>query len=148
MFRHRARRDGFVAGSGNCVPRTPVSTAFHPVTPCRVIDTRIGSGPLGGPALLPNAPRNFPVAGVCGIPALAVAISANVTVTNVAGSGELVLYPADVPRPNASSITFRPGKTRANNSLVYLSATTATFSVFNNCTAGVDFILDVNGYFQ
>ena len=143
-FRHRARRDGNVAASGSCAPRTTVPSSFHPLTPCRVIDTRFAEAP----ALVPNQPRNFPVLGICGIPSGAVAISANITVTNVPGSGELVLYPADVARPNASSITFRPGKTRANNALVYLSATTATFSVFNNCALGVDFILDVNGYFQ
>jgi hypothetical protein len=147
-FRHRARRDGNVAGSGSCVPRTTVSSSFHSVTPCRVLDTRQGSGQLGGPALLPNASRNFPVFGVCGIPLGAIAISANLTVTNVQAFGELDAYPADVSRPNASSVSFRPGKTRANNALIYLSATTATFSVFNNCIGSVDFILDVNGYFQ
>jgi hypothetical protein len=113
-----------------------------------VLDTRQGSGQLGGPALLPNASRNFPVFGVCGIPLGAIAISANLTVTNVQAFGELDAYPADVSRPNASSVSFRPGKTRANNALIYLSATTATFSVFNNCIGSVDFILDVNGYFQ
>jgi hypothetical protein len=148
MFRHRARRDGFVAGSGNCVPRSPVASALHTLTPCRAIDTRLGSGQLGGPALVANRARNFPLAGVCGIPSSAVAISANVTVTNVPANGELVLYPADVSRPPTSSISFRPGKTRANNALVYLSATTTTFSVFNNCVGPVDFVLDVNGYFQ
>ena len=39
------------------------------------------------------------------------------------------------------------GKTRANDALIYLSATT-TFSVFNNCIGFVDFIVDVNGYFE
>ena len=42
---------------------------------------------------------------------------------------------------------YRPGKTRANDALIYLSATT-TFSVFNNCIGFVDFIVDVNGYFE
>ncbi|MEO8054198.1 MAG: VCBS repeat-containing protein [Acidobacteriota bacterium] len=147
-FRHRARRDGFAAGSGNCIPRSPVASTFHTLPPCRVLDTRVGSGPLGGPALAPNAPRSFPVAGVCNIPLGAVAISANLTVTNIQAAGELVVYPADVSRPPTSSLSFRPGRTRANNALVYLSATTATFSVFNSCPGAVDFVLDVNGYFQ
>ena len=58
------------------------------------------------------------------------------------------MFPSDVAQPGTSAISFRAGKTRANNAVVYLSATTTTFSVFNNCIAGVDFILDVNGYFQ
>jgi hypothetical protein len=93
-------------------------------------------------------PRNFSVLGVCGIPSSAVSISANVTVTNSAGSGELVVFPSDISRPNTSAISFGAFKTRANNAIVYLSATTTTFSVFNNCIAPVDFVVDVNGYFS
>ena len=85
---------------------------------------------------------------MCGIPSSAVAISGNLTVTNVGAFGELVVFPSDVAQPGTSSISFRPGKTRANNALIYLSATTTTFSVFNNCIGFVDFILDVNGYFE
>jgi hypothetical protein len=147
-FRYDARRLGVAPNAGSCAPRTPIATALHPLTPCRVIDTRVGSGALGGPALAPNATRNFNVAWVCGIPSDAVSISANVTVTNNAGSGELVLFPSDIPQPGTSTISFRAFRTRANNALVYLAATTPTFSVYNNCTAPVDFVVDVNGYFQ
>ena len=147
-YRHRAARDGFVAGSGACAPRTPVPSSYHPLTPCRVLDTRNVPGLLGGPALAANRTRSFDVTGVCGIPFGAVSISANVTVTNVLASGELVVFPSDVGTPNTSAISFRPGVTRANNSMVYLSATTTTFSVFNNCPQQVDFVLDVNGYYQ
>jgi hypothetical protein len=147
-FRYDARRLGVAPNAGACAPRTVVPTSFYGLTPCRVIDTRVGSGPLGGPPLAPMAPRNFNVAGVCGIPSGAVSISANVTVTNNTGSGELVLFPSDVPQRGTSTISFRAFRTRANNSLVYLAATTPTFSVYNNCIAPVDFVLDVNGYFQ
>jgi hypothetical protein len=148
-FRYDARRLGVAPNAGSCAPRVSVPTALYPLTPCRVIDTRVGSGALGeGSALVSNATRNFDVAGACGIPAAAVAISANVTITNNGAQGELVLFPSDVSRPNTSAISFRAFKTRANNALVYLSATTTTFSVFNNSAASLDFILDVNGYFQ
>jgi hypothetical protein len=129
-----------------------VQTKFFPLPPCRVLDTRLPAGPLGGPALQPTGsptnPRRFAVAGVCGIPATAVSISANLTVTNVAGQGELVVYPGDASLPNTNALSFRPGRTRANNDLVYLSATGSIFTVFNNCTVPVDFVLDVNGYFK
>jgi FG-GAP-like repeat/FG-GAP repeat len=148
MFHRDAAANGRAPNAGVCAPRTPVATTLHPLTPCRVLDTRVGSGALGGPALLPNATRSFDVAGVCGIPAAAVAISANLTVTDNGARGELVLFPSDVSRPNTSAISFRAFQTRANNALVYLSATTTTFSVFNNSAASLDFILDVNGYFQ
>jgi hypothetical protein len=147
-YRYDSRRLGVAPNSGSCAPRTVTSTTFHGVTPCRAIDTRIGSGPLGGPALLPMAPRNFNMTGVCGIPSGAVSISANVTVTNNTGAGELVLFPSDVPQPGTSAISFPAFRTRGNNALIYLAATTPSFGVYNNCNAPVDFVLDVNGYFQ
>ncbi|MBK9065164.1 MAG: hypothetical protein IPL89_18615 [Acidobacteria bacterium] len=128
----------------------PVGSAglFYPLPPCRVLDTRNQAGPLGAPPLQPNATRSFDVAGVCGIPADAVAISANLTVTTVGAPGELVVFPADVSRPNTSSISFRAGRTRANNAIVALANASTTFSVFNNSAATVDFIVDVNGFFR
>jgi FG-GAP-like repeat/FG-GAP repeat len=148
MFHRDPASQGRAPNAGTCAPRVSAPTALYPLTPCRVIDTRVGSGALGGPALAPNATRNFDVAGACGIPAAAVAISANLTITNNGAQGELVLFPSDVSRPNTSAISFRAFKTRGNNALVYLSATTTTFSVFDNSAASLDFILDVNGYFQ
>jgi hypothetical protein len=148
MFHRDAAANGRAPNSGTCAPRTVVATRLYPLTPCRVLDTRVGSGPLGGPALLPNVARNFGVAGVCGIPAGAVAISANLTVTNSSSQGDLVLYPSDVTRPNTSALSFRAFRTRANNALVYLSAANTTFSVFNSSASSLDFVLDVNGYFQ
>jgi 6-phosphogluconolactonase len=139
--------DGAVFSIGG--PGAPVNgTRFYPLPPCRVGDTRRPIGPLDGPALQPGATRSFAVAGVCGIPAGAVAISANLTVTNVGAAGELVVFPSDVARPTSSSISFVAHRTRANNDFVLLSGSDTSFSVFNNSTATVDFILDVNGYFQ
>ena len=147
-YRYDARRLGAAPNSGACAPRSTIPTTFHALAPCRAIDTRVGSGPLGGPALAPFVNRSFNVTGVCGVPSGAVSISANVTVTNNAASGELVLFPPDVPQPGTSNISFRALRTQANNSLVYLAASTPAFSVYNNCVAPVDFVLDVNGYFQ
>ena len=45
--------------------------------PCRVIDTR----ERDGPALAGGAARTFRLAGVCGIPADALIVALNVTVT-------------------------------------------------------------------
>jgi uncharacterized repeat protein (TIGR01451 family) len=126
----------------------PAGASFYPLPPCRVGDTRRPNGPLDGPALQPGAARSFAPAGTCGIPTGAVAISANLTVTNVRAAGELVVFPSDVAKPNATSISFAAGRTRANNDVVVLSGSGTSFSVFNNSSAPVDFIFDVNGYFQ
>lgn len=152
QFRYDAMHAGVVPGTPSCAPRVVVPTNFFPLPPCRVLDTRLATGPLGAPALQPLGssanPRRYAVAGVCGIPSTAVSISANLTVTNVAALGNLVVYPLGVALPNTSSISFRPGRTRANNDLVYLSETGSIFTVFNNSAAPMDFILDVNGYFE
>ena len=97
----------------------------------------------------PAATRTFDVGtSPCGIPADAAAISANLTVTNVGAQGELVVFPAGLVRPPTSAVSFRAGRTRANNAIVSLSQSTTTFSVFNNSAATVDFIVDVNGFFR
>jgi hypothetical protein len=122
---------------------------FYTLPPCRVLDTRNAAGPLGAPALSPGGTRTFDVAASgCGIPAGVAAISVNVTVTNEAAPGYLVLFRSDIPMPGTSSIDFSPSRTRANNALVALAGSTPTFSVFNGSAGTVDFVLDVNGYFQ
>lgn len=121
---------------------------FYTVTPCRVADTRNPAGPLGGPALNANTSRAFTVAGTCGIPETAKAISVNVTATGANYAGALVLYPANVGVPQTSTINYSAGQTRANNAIMPLS-TTGALGVYCSQAAGTaHFILDVNGYFQ
>ena len=145
---------GLTSLPGNAaVTVAPAGSAvvLRALTPCRVLDTRNAAGPLGAPALQAGGTRTFNVAASsCGIPAGAAAISVNLTVTNAGALGELVVFPSDVARPIASSISFKAGSTRANNGIVSLSGSGPgpTFSVFNNSAGTVDFIVDVNGYFQ
>jgi hypothetical protein len=127
----------------------PVATTLHVVTPCRVVDTRNAPGPRGGPALLANGTRTFPLAGACGVPSTAKAISANLTVVNPAGAGDVVVFPSGTGIPNASSISFRAGRTRANNAQVALSADGMGLATARNGSNGpLDLVLDVNGYYQ
>ncbi len=124
---------------------------FNAITPCRLIDTRNPTGPRGGPALLPapSPDRTFAITGVCGVPSDARAVSLNVTVTNVQTGGSLLLYRGDGAPTTASSINFRPGVTRANNSQTQLALDGAgTFNVQNASAGTLDFVVDVNGYFR
>jgi hypothetical protein len=143
---------GCVSAPGNAtVTIAPAGSAdlFYTLPPCRVLDTRNPTGPLGAPPFQPGATRTFDMAAsTCGIPADAVAISANLIATNVGAPGELVVFPADVSRPNTTTISFQAGRFRANNAIVVFSKSSATFSVFNNSATTVDFILDVNGFFR
>ncbi len=92
--------------------------------------------------------RSFTVTGVCNVPAGAVAISANVAAVNPAATGDLVVYPnGPLSPPLASTLSFRSGRTRANNAFVYL-ASDGSLLVKNNAGGSLDLVLDVNGYFK
>jgi Subtilase family len=126
------------------------TTRFFTLSPCRIVDTRDPAfGTRGAPALVGESQRGFSLAGVCGIPSTAKAVSLNVTVTGPTTLGDLRLFPLGVALPLVSAINFAPGQTRANNAVLQVgSGTTARIAVQNDGAGTVDLILDVNGYFQ
>jgi len=120
---------------------------YYTVPPCRVVDTRMSpDGPLAGPALLAGETREFPLAGNCGIPPSASAVSVNVTVTQATDAGDLRLYPAGDAAPLVSSINWSPGQTRANSAIVKLSGEGLSVRC-DQASGRVHLILDVNGYY-
>jgi hypothetical protein len=126
----------------------PGPTGFFTVPPCRVVDTRNATGPSGGPALTATRTRSFTLAGACGIPASAVAVSANLTVISSAG-GYISLFPGNALPLGTSTVNFGAGQVRANNSVLILATDgTGTVGVLNSSTTATNFLLDVNGYFQ
>lgn len=127
------------------LPLSPSSLYVLP--PCRVVDTRGTTGPSGGPAIASAATRGVRMSGVCGIPSGAKALAVNVTVVSPAADGYLTLFPGASPWPGTSSVSYRTGKTRANNALVPLSAG-GILNVFNGGPQPAHFIIDVTGYFQ
>ncbi len=131
------------AGSGNPTVLTVGSQplSFYTVPPCRVLDTRT-TGPLG------NETRPIAVAGVCGIPATAKAIAANVTVVTPNAPGHLTLFPSGVAAPVTSTINFSPGQIRANNAILALGNGGLDLKAALVGGGQVHAILDVSGYFQ
>ena len=121
-------------------------TTFHPITPVRVLDTRFGVG-LSGP-FAANNPRVFDVAGEPGIPADALAVTGNVTVTNQTAGGYLSVTPTAVANPLSSTINFPVGDNRANNVTVPLSADGKLAAVYRAPSGRTtQLIFDVTGYF-
>lgn len=127
-----------------CPP--PAATSFYTVAPCRAVDSR---NPSDGPAIWPAERRRVVLAGKCGIPATATAVSVNLTVVNPTIGGFLSLYPANAAPPATSSLSFRGGQVRANNAVMGLG-TDGGLTVFcwMEDFGSVDYIIDVNGYFQ
>jgi hypothetical protein len=118
------------------------------VAPCRVLDTRDPAGPYGGPALGAGQSRAFTLAGRCGIPASARAVTLNLTVTGPTAAGNLRLYPADQALPSTSTLNYSSGQTRANNAIVGLSPSGALAVRSAQAAGTVHVILDVTGYFE
>lgn len=122
---------------------------FYTLPPCRLVDTRNPDGPLGGPVLQPSSQHTFALAGTCGVPSTARALSVNLSVVNPAAAGNLTVFPADRPAPTTSSINFTAGSNRANNALVPLSVDgTGSMTVKVNSLGTLHFLIDVNGYFE
>ncbi|HEY6930263.1 MAG TPA: hypothetical protein VJA66_11355 [Thermoanaerobaculia bacterium] len=121
---------------------------FFTVEPCRLIDTRNPDGPLGGPALVAGATRDFTITNGCGVPGTAQVISINVTITQPTTAGQLVLYASGTANPNTATIDYSAGQTRANNAILLPNAGGVITVQCAQGSGTVDFILDVNGYFQ
>jgi hypothetical protein len=148
MFRQNTARTAFVPATASCTVMPPPATGFYTLPPCRVFDTRNSLGPLGGP-ILPSATRLFNLAAVCGIPADAKSVSINVTVPSPPSTGFLVLYPGGTGLPSSSTINFAAGQTRANNTVVRLSADgKGSLAVTNGSVSSTNVVVDVNGCFK
>lgn len=148
-FRQNAARTGFIPGTPKCSLSPPLAgpLGFYTLAPCRAVDTRDPPGPFGGPLLAAQATRPFTLAGQCGVPSDAAAISLNVTVADQTTNGSLVLFPGTGAVPGTNSISFSTGTNRANNVIMGLIG--GTLSVDNDQASGtVNLILDVNGYFK
>jgi RHS repeat-associated protein len=117
------------------------AVGFYTVEPCRAYDSRTLAAPLNAAST-----RVVALAGVCGIPSEASAVSLNITVVDATANGEMVAYPSNVPRPNSSAISHLAGVTRANNGVLKLGS--GALALFNNQPSGsAHLVIDVNGYF-
>jgi hypothetical protein len=130
------------------VPTPP--NAFVAIQPCRLADTRgIGGfmGPFGPPALVALTPRVFPIAGYCGIPNTAQAVSANLTATEGVDRGWIAVWPEGAPEPSplVSSINFMPGVNIANAVIAPLG-TNGGITLYPR--VGTHVVIDVNGYYD
>ena len=141
---------------------------FHTITPCRIIDTRVPSTPLGS-----NEARGFNVFGTnlssqggstsgCGLPELAgdgsaqtMAIAVNVIAINPQGSGNLKGWAGDIAEPLRAGVVnyqvLNPNLNIANATILAIR-TTGSLGVGEDIVlrangAATDVVADVAGYF-
>ena len=120
--------------------------SYVPLSPARLLDSRSGNGLAG--KFSANTPRSFQVSGRGGVPANAVAVSGNLTVTNQTSYGAAFLGPNPTPSPGTSTLNFPLADNRANGVTLALGAG-GTLSATYLAAAGskTDFVFDVTGYF-
>jgi hypothetical protein len=132
--------NGYFTGSA-----PPEALVLYPVVPCRVADTRLPTGPYGGPSMTAGSTRDFAIAGSgCGIPGTARAYSLNMTVVPAGPLSFLTTFPSGQPRPNVSTLNSFDGSVKANAAIVP-AGSGGPISVF--VTDRTDVVIDINGYF-
>ncbi len=116
------------------------SAAYVAVQPCRLTDTRNGTGFTRVDA------RTLLIAtrGVCGIPTGATAVALTLTVVDPQASGYLSAWPANQPQPTVSSLNFSAHQIRANGSITKVDGN-GSFRVSVSVAAQV--VIDVAGAF-
>jgi hypothetical protein len=136
-----------------------LESTFTPLTPCRVVDSRIGRGTQG--PLTPGVVHPIAFSGRCGIPTRSVlgggidvneatAVALNIVAVAPAGFGHLVAWPSNQGMPETAIINYSPGQTVANGVTVPMCQ--------EDCPAGdisfvagvsaVHLVVDVMGYYS
>jgi hypothetical protein len=123
---------------GYFTPSNSSSLAFYPVTPCRVADTRNGQVLPGGQE------ADFPVSGLCNIPASATGYSLNVTALPREPLGYLTVWPAGQTQPYVSTLNSPTGTIVANAAMVG-AGTAGEVAVYP--TNDTNLIIDIDGYY-
>jgi len=132
---------------------------YTPVTPCRIIDTRIAGGTIAA-----GTTRSFLVTGTnysaqggratgCGVPfGPTTAAVVNFVAVNPGGAGNLRVTPFGSAMPNASIINFSAGVNLANGLVVATcnpsSATCTSDITIQADVSATQLVADVEGYFQ
>jgi hypothetical protein len=112
---------------------------YVPLTPARVLDTRLGSGKVGAGQTLRVA-----VTATAGVPATGVsAVAINVTVDQPSEPGFVTVFPCGGAAPLASNLNYAAGQVVAN----VATAPVADGAVCVFTWADTHVIVDVSGYF-
>ena len=142
--------DGAAVREKAALPLITSPVPFIAITPCRIVDTRNASYPAGygPPQLSAGVPRSFKLAGQCGIPDGAEAVSLNITVVGPLGLGYVLLYPEGGAQPNVSTLNFTAGQTLANAAIVPLGSGGSGGGItVAAALSNTELLIDTNGYY-
>jgi serine protease inhibitor ecotin len=132
--------------TGFFTPDTSGAT-YVPLTPVRLLDSRYGVGHSG--AFGSHLAASFGVTGIGVIPAGAIAVTGNLTVTAQSAAGFLYIGPVATNDPTSSTLNFPKGDDRANAVTVALGAGGTLSVTYAAAILGptAHVIFDATGYF-
>lgn len=137
---------------------TTFDLVYTPITPCRILDTRVAGGAIAGSFsrdfnAVVGGGGNFSSQGGsatdCGaVAAGQAAVVINLTAVTPAGAGFATAYPFGTTRPLASSVNYTAGAI-VNNSIVVKIPTPLTTKDFTVYTlASSDYVADIVGFYS
>ena len=115
------------------------ASLFTPISPVRVLDTRLTGGTLHQGQTLTQQ-----LAGVDGLAPGATAVVANVTAADTTAASFLTVFPG-APMPTASDLNWSPGQVASNLTVATLSGS-GSVAAYNRA-GSADVIVDAFGYF-
>jgi hypothetical protein len=127
----------------------PQTSIFIAVTPCRLMDTRAGSGKtgsFGGPSLVSGQARKLLIQNSdCGIPgAAAYSLNFAVVAPSGAGVGYVAAWPDDQQWPGTVVVNADQGGVVDNSAIIAAGADGGIQVMSRDNT---DLVIDINGYF-
>jgi PKD domain len=134
------------------VPVHAVHSQYTAVGPCRVFDTRTGTGACTGSPVVAKAPvaagktLSVKVTGVAGVPTTATAVVLNVTAVNATAATFVTVYPAGGSLPLASNLNVSSSAPTPN--LVVVPVGTGGVVNFYNAKGSVHLVADLAGFFS
>lgn len=148
-------QDAAVASAPTYQPSS--ESIYVPITPCRIVDTRTGTGTNGTPlgnghirayyvgGTVGFAPQGGKSGG-CGIPAGAVSISAVVTAVSPAGPGYIRAWANGQTEPSATILNYGTISTGTGVTLSINPSTAIALRV-HNYRGPTELVIDVTGYY-
>ena len=144
--------DNSGAPASTTVSVVAARSGYTAVSPCRVFDTRTGTGSCTAAGAVPLAPVGaghtlaVKVTGVGGIPATATSVALNVTAVGATTATFVTVWPGGAGRPQASNLNVSNAKAVPN--LVVVPVGAGGTVDFFNAAGNVNLVADLAGYFS
>lgn len=144
-----------LAGAGGVLTTWAASSgasAFVPIAPCRLLDTRAGESNVGPRSTPIGADETFTTPargenGRCNIPASATGLSMNIVAIGPTAASFLAVFPGGTDRPTASSLNWQAGQAPTPNGVTAKLGDDGSIA-FYNLQGTVDIAVDVVGFYE